>query len=210
MVDTRQAYNNWSEQYESNLNRTRDLEAIACRELLASIAPKHALEIGCGTGKNTLWLAGRAEKLTAVDLSEEMLARAREKMKSAANVEFIQGDITRTWPFLHASFDLVSFSLVLEHLESLEAVFENAASALLPGGYLYLGELPPFKQYSGSKARYETAEGVQVLTCFTHHLSDFTEAGRRHGLRPLIIREYFDENNRESLPRILALLFQKA
>lgn len=208
-MDTRKAYNSWSEQYDSNLNRTRDLEAIACRELLSGISPLHALEIGCGTGKNTQWLAEKATKITAVDLSEEMLARAREKMKSFTQVEFMQADITQAWPFANGSFDLVSFSLVLEHLESLEAVFEKAAAALSAGGHLYLGELHPFKQYKGSKARFETEEGWQVLTCFTHHLSDYTEAARRQGLYPVIIREYFDENNREEIPRILSILFRK-
>lgn len=73
-MDTREAYNKWSQQYDSNSNRTRDLEAVALRASLADIPFRSCLEIGCGTGKNTEWLLTRAQRLRAVDLSEEILS----------------------------------------------------------------------------------------------------------------------------------------
>ena len=60
-MDTRQAYNLWSKQYDENINKTRDLEARAFRETLESYDFKYCLEIGCGTGKNTEWLLQKAE-----------------------------------------------------------------------------------------------------------------------------------------------------
>ncbi|EMR03236.1 Methyltransferase domain protein [Cesiribacter andamanensis AMV16] len=138
-----------------------------------------------------------------------MLQKAKEKI-SAPNVHFFQADISEEWGFARqGGYDLVSVSLVLEHLPALEPVFQKAAAALQPGGRLYVGELHPFKQYSGSKARFDAAEGTQVLSCFTHHVSDFTEAARQAGLELLVLREYFDQEDRAGLPRILALLFRK-
>ena len=58
-MNTREAYNKWSEQYDTNINRTRDLEAVALRKTLSVIPFKRCLEIGCGTGKNTEWLVNR-------------------------------------------------------------------------------------------------------------------------------------------------------
>jgi ubiquinone/menaquinone biosynthesis C-methylase UbiE len=87
-MDTKQGYNIWAAQYDTNQNKTRDLEGCALRNCLENIAFKTCLEIGCGTGKNTQWLAQRADYVTAIDLSEEMLARAREKIKSN-KIEFI-------------------------------------------------------------------------------------------------------------------------
>ena len=52
-MSVEQAYNNWAEQYDSNENKTRDLEAKALREVLADMIFENCLEIGCGTGKNT-------------------------------------------------------------------------------------------------------------------------------------------------------------
>ncbi|AXY74522.1 class I SAM-dependent methyltransferase [Paraflavitalea soli] len=207
-MDTRQAYNSWAAQYDTNLNKTRDLEAQALRATLAPIPMEHYLEIGCGTGKNTEWLVTRAQAITAVDLSEAMLAKAKAKINSPT-VQFIQADITTPWTFTQGLYDVVGFSLVLEHIENLPAVFEKVAAVLKPGGYVYIGELHPFKQYSGSKARFETEAGIQVVECFTHHISDFIDAGKKHGLLLADMEEYFDNGDRQEIPRILTLLLKK-
>jgi len=208
MSDVQQAYNNWAQQYDSNENKTRDLEARSLRETLAPLALEHCLETGCGTGKNTEWLIQKAATVTAVDLSEEMLAKAKEKI-SSPDVTFVQADITEPWNFATNQFDLVGFSLVLEHIELLQPVIAKAAAALKPGGYLYISELHPFKQYNGSKARFDTAEGTQVVTCFNHHITEFTDAAAANGLSLVKLVEYFDDNDRNNIPRLLTLLFTK-
>ena len=207
-MNTEQAYNIWAEQYDTNQNRTRDLEAVSIRELLAGRKFVRVLEIGCGTGKNTEWLQSIADEIVAVDLSEQMLAKAREKI-SSEKVEFLQADINEAWDFALGSYDLVTFSLVLEHIDDLQAVFTKVAACLNPGGMVYVGELHPFKQYSGTKARFDTAEGRQIVPCFNHHVSDFTGAAAAQGMQILELREYFDGGDRDGIPRILALLFRK-
>jgi len=207
-MDTRQAYNDWAAQYDTNLNRTRDLEARSLRVTLKDLPFGTCLEIGCGTGKNTVWLIEKAGHITAVDLSEEMLAKARAKI-TAPSVTFVQADITADWTFRDKLYDLVTFSLVLEHIADLAAIFRKVAASLIPGGYVYIGELHPYKQYDGSKARFETPEGTQVVDCFNHHVSDFTELPRQYGLVPVLVNEYFDEDDRSGVPRILTVVLQK-
>lgn len=206
-MDIRTAYNSWADQYDSNRNRTRDMEARALRETLSKIAFGSCLEIGCGTGKNTVWLMEKATTLTAVDLSEQMLEKAKQKVQSP-NVSFVQADITQDWLFAQQLYQLVTFSLVLEHIEHLEPIFKKAAAALEPGGYLYIGELHPFKQYSGTKARFDTPEGRQEVACFNHNLSDFYKAATANGLQLLDMNEYFDDDG-GGVPRILSMCFQK-
>ncbi len=207
-MDVKEAYNEWAGQYDSNQNKTRDLEAMALRALLETIAFKTCLEIGCGTGKNTGYLASRATEVLAIDFSDEMLARARNKIVNQ-NLRFRKADITRPWDFAGRQFDLISFSLVLEHIEDLDHIFREAARKTTPGGYVYLGELHPFKQYLGTKARFETDIGTHVVTCFDHHLSDFTQAAIMNGFSIVRVSEFFDNDNRSGIPRILALLFTK-
>lgn len=206
-MDTKQAYDNWSVQYDTNENKTRDLEAKALRETLQNIKFDHCLEIGCGTGKNTVWLLTKAKQITAVDLSEKMLVKAKEKIKND-NVEFKLADITRNWTFTTKQYNLVSFSLVLEHIENLDFIFQQITEVLKPGGYVYIGELHPFKQYAGSKARFETDEGTQVLTCYNHNISDFLLPAKQNGLELVDMNEYFDDNDRTTIPRVLTLLFK--
>lgn len=203
------AYNQWASSYDSNQNRTRDLEAIALRELLQKMTFKQALELGCGTGKNSVWLSERVEKLIAVDFSDDMLALARAKVK-AKNCVFVQANLMEDWNFASGlKFDLLSFSLVLEHLEDLNLLFQKASKVVAAGGIIYVGELHPFKQYAGTKARFDSEEGVKELTCFTHSISEFIDAADAAGFSFLRLKEYFDADSPGSLPRILGLVFQK-
>jgi ubiquinone/menaquinone biosynthesis C-methylase UbiE len=207
-MDVEQAYNIWASQYDSNHNKTRDLEAVALRETLSGFQFKNCLEIGCGTGKNTEWLLGIAAHITAVDFSEEMLLKAKAKIRSE-NVIFQRADINREWLFTDKQFDLVTFSLVLEHIENLDDIFRKVAAVVLPGAYIYIGELHPFKQYTGTRARFDTIEGQQIVQCYDHHVSDFTRAAKNHDFELFDLHEYFDKNDRTNIPRILTLLLRK-
>jgi ubiquinone/menaquinone biosynthesis C-methylase UbiE len=208
-MNPQQAYNSWASQYDTNENKTRDLEAQALKNVLSTVSFTTVLEIGCGTGKNTEWLLQKAEQIIAVDLSEEMLSKAKEKIQSI-KVEFIEVDINSDWNFTNKTFDLVSFSLVLEHIENLDHIFKEVYKKLNEESFVYIGELHPFKQYTGSKARFETEEGLKVVQCFNHNISDFIQSAKKYGLKLITLDEYFDNNERTSIPRILTLLFQKA
>jgi ubiquinone/menaquinone biosynthesis C-methylase UbiE len=207
-MDIKQAYNIWADQYDSNSNKTRDLEAISLRTTLQDFQFNNCLEIGCGTGKNTAYLVTIAKQVTAVDLSEEMLSKAKQKINTN-NVQFIQADITTDWTFAKSEYDLVTFSLVLEHIENLDAIFRKLSNVVETRGLVYIGELHPFKQYSGTKARFDTEAGQQIVTCFNHNISDFTLSAKQNGFEIMDIAEYFDDNNSTSIPRILTLVFRK-
>jgi ubiquinone/menaquinone biosynthesis C-methylase UbiE len=208
-MNPQQAYNSWASQYDTNENKTRDLEAKALRDILSTISFNTVLEIGCGTGKNTEWLLQKAERITSVDLSEEMLSKAREKIQST-NVEFIQADINNDWNFTGRTFDLIGFSLVLEHIENLDHIFKEVYKKLNNEGFAYIGELHPFKQYNGTKARFETDEGLQIVQCYNHHISDFIQSAKKYGLKLIELDEYFDNDDKTTIPRILTLVFQKS
>lgn len=208
-MDTKTLYNQWSGTYDDVENKTRDLEKRAGQTMLATSHFTSVLELGCGTGKNTAWLSKKAVQLLSVDLSEDMMAKAKEKVISP-NVRFQQADITLPWDFVAESPDLITCSLILEHIENLGFIFEQAAKVLSPGGHFYTCELHPYKQYSGSKARFETSEGVQVLDCFVHHTSDYFEAAITNGFTCEALKEWFDEDDRTSPPRLLSFLFRRA
>ena len=201
-------YNQWSTIYDTNTNRTRDLEAVAIRELLKDVRVNSSLEVGCGTGKNTLFLQHVSASHLAVDIAEDMLHQAINKV-DAPHVRFQLADITRSWDFMQDKVDLVAFSLVLEHIADLEDVFQNLANVLPSGGMVYIGELHPFKQYAGTKARFEVDGIVKELVVFTHHVSDFVKNALAVGFELMEMKEYFDEGDKNGIPRILALVFQK-
>lgn len=207
-MEVGKAYDSWASQYDTNENKTRDLEAVAIRTLLANKHFKHCLEVGCGTGKNTEWLLTICDRIMAIDLSMGMLELAKAKIKSN-HVSFHIVDITKPWDFAHPPYDLVTFSLMLEHIEDLSDIFQKLAKVTATGSLVYIGELHPFKQYAGSKARFETETGTQVVTCFNHHVTDFTKSAAANGFKLIQIEEQFDDGDKTQIPRILNLLFEK-
>jgi len=206
-MNVQKAYNAWSETYDTVENKTRDLEAKALRE---SISEEHLeiLEIGCGTGKNTEYLQTKAKRLIGADFSAEMLERAKSKI-TAENVGFRQMDLRESWDFPENSFDLITCSLALEHIENIDFVFSEANRVLRAGGKFYFGELHPFKQYQGSKARFETGAGVFELECFVHHVSEFFAAAKNSGFDCLELREWFDDDDKAQIPRLLTMVLEK-
>jgi trans-aconitate methyltransferase len=66
------------------------------------LEPRTALDAGCGTGANAVWLARRGWQVTAVDISATALAQTREH----DGVEWVEADLTRWEP--QRSFDLVT------------------------------------------------------------------------------------------------------
>jgi SAM-dependent methyltransferase len=137
-----------------------------------------------------------------------MLKIAITKVKPG-KVNFIQADINDEWNFIKTKYDLVCFSLVLEHIENLDEVFRKASDSLVTGGYVYIGELHPYKQYTGTKARFENDEGLNIVTCFNHNISDFTLSAEKNGFSIFSFNEYFDNDSRTNIPRILTIVFQK-
>jgi len=110
-MNNQQAYNTWAGNYDTVINRTRDVEARALRAVLSELSFSQVLETGCGTGKNTEWFAEKAASVTCLDFSEEMLQQARQKI-TAGHVHFQQADIRIPWQVPAGHFDLVSTSLV--------------------------------------------------------------------------------------------------
>ncbi len=207
-MNIKEAYQEWSEQYDNNENKTRDLEAVALRAVLSKIEINKVLEFGCGTGKNTVWFEQNAKVILSADFSEAMIAKAAEKIKSS-KVQFKIADINKSWDFTNDQFNLACFSLILEHIENIDEIFKKSSTVIQTGGYLYIGELHPFKQYAGSKARYTTPEGEQIVTCYTHNVSDFIKTANKYDFSLIDLEEWFDDNDRSQIPRILTLLFKK-
>lgn len=75
---------------------------------VADLTPGRALDIGCGEGADAIWLARRGWTVTAIDISDVAMCRAREAAELAgATVEWVCGDALQT-PFPAGSFDLIS------------------------------------------------------------------------------------------------------
>src|SRR5438309_2935940 len=100
---------------------------------------KSILDAGCGNGRYSLFLLKHADtdaRITAFDLSRNMLARARRRLNSD-RVTHAAADLTRL-PYADAAFDAIVCGWVLEHLPDPRPGLRELARVLKPGGRLLL------------------------------------------------------------------------
>ena len=181
--------------YHQRENKRLEDQAAALVDLLHSDtaypAGSTVLEIGCGTGAQTVPLAQRspAARFTSIDLSAESLAEARRKVLQAGltNVEFRQADIFAL-PFNAESFDHLFVCFVLEHLARPAEALVILRRLLRPGGTVTVieGDHGSAYFYPDSSAAHAA---IQCLIRLQEKAGGNALIGRR--LYPLLVQAGF-------------------
>jgi ubiquinone/menaquinone biosynthesis C-methylase UbiE len=108
-------------------NRLIDsVHKLALRRELGQVRGRRALDVGCGNGRISSWLAGRGADVAGVDPSQEMLSAARDL---SPQVEFLLGDAEQL-PFEGESFDVVVSVTVLQYLAQQPERLSTAAAEI--------------------------------------------------------------------------------
>jgi 2-polyprenyl-3-methyl-5-hydroxy-6-metoxy-1,4-benzoquinol methylase len=105
---------------------------------VADLPPGRALDLACGEGQNTIWLASLGWEATGVDYSEVAIAKARGRAESdGVAVDFACADLVAYEP-TEAAFDLVLVLYLHIGADELTVVLGRAAAAVAPGGTFLL------------------------------------------------------------------------
>jgi SAM-dependent methyltransferase len=120
-----------------------------------------ALEIGCGPGRLIRPLARHFAEIHGVDVSDEMVRLARERLGDTPNAHPHHGSGADLAQFADETFDFVYSYAVFQHIPSRQVVFDylrEARRVLRIGGILrcQLNGLPPHTQ------QYDTWSGVRI------------------------------------------------
>ncbi len=138
------AYDNYAKYYYSKRLRKRFvntyIELPAMLSLLKNVKNKKILDLGCGPGILSKILAKRGAKVTAIDLSPEMVAIAKKYAK--VNVQLADAE---KLPFKSETFDIVCSSLLIEHLENIRMFFKKINKILKPSGIFIISTAHPFR-----------------------------------------------------------------
>jgi malonyl-CoA O-methyltransferase len=205
------AYDRWAETYGTDPNRTRELAGEVLRQMELAIVGSDIVEIGCGTGLNTEWLATQAASVTALDFSEKMLRHAAARVQNP-KARLIQHDVCKPWPLANDAADVIVAMLILEHVEHFQPVFAEAARVLRPNGKLFICELHPMRQLMGGQAQFSNTQTGEreLVAAFLHNVSDFVNVGLSAGFEVRRLDEWRDPgSDSNSIPRLLSLLLTK-
>lgn len=146
--------------------------------LLPPLSPgMTALELGCGEGQNSLYLARRGLLCTALDISEAQLAYARaDAAQAGLSIDFRQGAI-EAFSAPEASYDLITSSHAFEFVDDPFGLVKRVARWLKPGGTFVLSTVHPV--YNGEWVEAENDDGTstwgRLLVNYFHPLDDIRE-----------------------------------
>lgn len=105
---------------------------------ITTLTPGHALDIACGEGRNSVWLAERGWTVTGVDFSPEALRKARmlanARLSHPTTIDFRNADVTA--PHYREQFDLALLIYLQVPAPQRRAALTAAWAALAPGGTL--------------------------------------------------------------------------
>ncbi|MBW0105021.1 cyclopropane-fatty-acyl-phospholipid synthase family protein, partial [Pseudonocardia sp. KRD291] len=128
-------------------------------ETVASLPPGTALDLGCGAGGDTTWLARRGWDVTAVDISGTAVDAVRDlaaELGLSGRVTTERHDLARTFP--RGEFDLISAQyLHTPFTLPRHRVLRSAAEALRPGGLLLVvdhGSVAPWSWNQDPDTRF--------------------------------------------------------
>ncbi|HEX2101085.1 MAG TPA: class I SAM-dependent methyltransferase [Candidatus Synoicihabitans sp.] len=151
--------------------------------MLMQPAPRRVLELGCGSGWLSLFLARAGYHVTGIDIAEDAITIAREAAQTcpAAMVEFHVGDYETALRDQRAGcYDYVVFYDSLHHAEDEARAVATAYAALRQGGALLA--------FEPGEGHGRTADSRRVIAEFGVHEKDMPPAhiiacGRRAGFR---------------------------
>ena len=153
----------WAEQVRRGADVAREwLNNPAFLELIGDVRGRRVLDAGCGEGYNTRILARRGGRLTGVDLSERMIALAREEeRREPLGIDYVRTSYTDLGAFDDASFDAVVAFMSMMDGPRFDLAMREAFRVLRPGGFLAFSITHPCFITKGSRW-IRDAQGVKI------------------------------------------------
>lgn len=139
--------NYWERQWGEGTSNSADDRAMPVNPYLveqalsmtpARMTPARALDAGCGTGAEAVWLASRGWQVTGADISATALATAEARAQDAGvadRVDWVEADLTTWEP--DQQFDLVSTNYAHASIPQLD-LYQRLAQWVAPGGVLII------------------------------------------------------------------------
>jgi ubiquinone/menaquinone biosynthesis C-methylase UbiE len=197
LLPTREGYDRWARIYDEEDNPLISLEGPHVARAVGDVRGLEVADVGCGTGRWSLAMAARGARVTALDFSDGMMARARAKGGADA-VRFVRCDLQAPLPLASAIFDRVLCCLVVDHITALDVLFAELARVCRDTGRVVISVMHPAMGLRGIQARFHDPESGQEVrpASAPNRISDYLMAATR---QPLALQEMSEHSVDEAL-----------
>ena len=151
---TTEGYNRWAATYDDAGNPMVGLDSRNLPPLIGDVAGLNVADLGCGTGRNAIWMAQAGAQVTGLDASPGMLGVAARRSQGL-DIHYLLADLAAGLPLRDCRFDLAVSSLVLEHLARLDGFFSEARRICRPGARFVVSAMHPDMFRQGVQARFD-------------------------------------------------------
>jgi ubiquinone/menaquinone biosynthesis C-methylase UbiE len=185
-VTTPDGYRTWAETYDQPGNQLVDLEQPVVHEILQRLPAGTALDVACGTGRHTRYLAELGHRVIGVDSAPAMLDRAAANVPGAS---LARADLHQL-PVPDHTVDVIVCALALTHVPDLAAALTEFVRVLRPGGHLVISDSRGLFGYFGPPVPVHTGNGgLGVLPHWNRLTSDYLAAALPLGLQVRLCAE---------------------
>ncbi len=186
-LGVREGYGQWAPTYERVVQDEMDLRLLERLTTVDWGRRRRAIDLACGTGRIGAWLRAQGvNALDGVDLTPEMLTRARERRLYD---HLLQADLRATG-LPAAAYDLATVVLADEHLPDLVPLYAEAARLLASGGRFVIVGYHPFFLMIGIPTHFDRADGTPAaIESHVHLFSDHVQAALATGFALLEMAE---------------------
>ena len=172
-MDVESGYRLWADTYDDLHNPLIAIEEPIVRRLIDPLPAGRALDAACGTGRYARYLKQRGHQVSAVDMTAEMIDRARADLPG---VEFNTGSLEGL-PFEDQSFDLVTCGLALTHLPEVSKAISEISRVLKVGGTGVIADHHPMAGFLGGSAIFQDKKNFyRNVRSFVHQHSEYLSA----------------------------------
>ena len=186
---TASGYDEWAPSYDDRDPSTW-LDEPFLLEHLKPFSNCRVLDMGCGTGRYLRRLPPSAYRITGVDLSKNMLSRARQTLGNRRDIAYAQASVT-CLPFHPRSFDRIMSGLVIDHVGSVEQFFMQLSNVLVAGGRAVVAAVhPDIQRITGSHIEIQSTENRFVqIQGHIHEVRHLLAAAHAAGLTVAVTDE---------------------
>jgi 2-polyprenyl-3-methyl-5-hydroxy-6-metoxy-1,4-benzoquinol methylase len=183
-------YAHWASVYGTHEQSLFQLEENTLKPHIGDLRNERVLDVGCGTGRYSIYFAEIGAQVTAVDLSAEMVAVAESKaLEAILDIEFAVSDIL-SFDAGESRFDLVFSSLAATHIEDLSALLAKMESLLRPNGRIWISDIHPIFKMIGANVGYLNNDVFYEIPHFVHSVSDYFTASAENNLKIESVLEF--------------------